>query len=425
MPDQTGAPAPHVVSADPAIEEVASAHLRSGGGLLRPAAAGASANFGQSARAVAVAAGGPDAGEGAADADGAPGQPAVAPAAGIENPPARTGVVRAAPPSRAAGSRPVSQVRAAPLPGRVPRRDPGWHRPVFVLAPARSNSSVVSSIIGMHPELYGFPELSLFRAATVAGLIDDRPGQRGLPARARTAGLARAVAQVHDGRQDEESVAAARKWLAERKNWDVALVFDHLLERVAPAIGFEKSPENSNREDYLQRLAASYPRARFLHVTRHPVTTATSMHRVWSKADLWEIPEEMFHLHVLGTWLFNHGRVKRFTAALPPDRWMRVRSEDVLNSPETTLPAICRWLGIDAGPEAIEAMLHPERSPFARLGPSNAMGGNDPGFLEQPTVRRADLPATLELPPEWIVDPWLHVSVVEFAASIGYREGGG
>jgi hypothetical protein len=403
MTDQHQAPVPRVVPLDPAIEEVATAHLRGGGGGLQPAVAGVP-EFGRSARSAAIAAG-----EGNGD-----GPVAV-----------RAAVVQAAPAALRTDGQPATHLQAA-LRSQVkpPRRDPSWHRPVFVLAPARSNSSIVSSMIGMHPELYGFPELSLFRASTVAGLIDDRPGQRGLPSRARSAGLARAVAQVHEGRQDEDTVAAARQWLADRRDWDVALVFDHLLEQVSPATGFEKSPENSNRQDYLRRLAAAYPRARFLHLTRHPVTTAISMHRVWSKADMWDIPDELFHLHVLGTWLFNHARVKRFTTALPPDRWMRVRSEDVLNSPETTLPAICRWLGIDAGPDALEAMMHPERSPFARLGPSNAMGGNDPGFLEQPALHRAEMPTTLELPPDWIVDPWLHVAVVEFAASIGYREGG-
>ena len=421
MPEELKVPEPHVVPTDPAIDEIATAHLRAGGGVLQPATgAVASPNFGESARVSATAV---SAVARVADARAlVEGDPTGN--GGARPPAARTAVVRAAPPTRAAGGRPVSQVGAVPPANAAKLRDPAWHRPVFVLAPARSNSSVVSSIIGMHPELYGFPELSLFRTPTVAGLIEDRQGQRGLPARARTAGLARAIAQVHDGRQDEESVASARQWLADRGDWDVALVFDHLLESVAPKIGFEKSPENSNREDYLQRLAASYPRARFLHVTRHPVTTARSMHRVWSKADMWDLPDELFHLHVLGTWLFNHARVKRFTASLPPDRWMRVRSEDVLNKPAETLPAICHWLGVDSGPEAMEAMAHPERSPFARLGPSNAMGGNDPGFLERPALREAEMPTTLDVPAEWIVDPWLHVAVVEFAASIGYREGG-
>ena len=145
------------------------------------------------------------------------------------------------------------------------------------------------------------------------------------------------------------------------------------------------------------------------------------MYEAWHKVGLWDIPDDLYHLHLLGTWMFHHARIKRFTESLPPDRWMRVRSEDVLNTPETVLPQICRWLGVDAGPEALDAMIHPERSPFARMGPKNAMGGNDPGFLRNPEVRRTDDPDSLDIPAEWTVDPWTLVAVIDFAASIGYR----
>jgi hypothetical protein len=403
MSEDNEAPRAQTVMVDVDVEAVASAHLKAGGGILRAAPAAADPGFGDAHEAPAAA----------------PVAPAEVPAAQAEVPaaepaPAGEASAEAAPAPTAAPASPLHQV-ARPRP-----RDPAWFRPVFVLAPARSNSSVVSSMIGMHPDLYGFPELSLFRGSVVRDLITDRAGARGLPQRARTAGLARTIAELHEGRQDEDTVTRARRWLAEREDWEVPEVLDHLLGRVAPRVGIEKSPEDSNRQDYLERLDAAYPRARYLHVTRHPVPTVHSMYKAWFDQHLWDIPDDRFHLHLLGTWMFHHGRVKRFTAALPPDRWMRVRSEDVLNDPETTLPAICRWLGIDPGPEAVEAMMHPERSPFAKLGPSNALGGNDPKFLGAPVPKRAELPATLDLPEEWVVDPWLHVGLVEFAAGIGY-----
>jgi hypothetical protein len=276
-------------------------------------------------------------------------------------------------------------------------------------------------MIGMHPELYGFPELALFRSERVAQLLTNPPAFRGLPPRARNAGLVRALAQLHDGKQDEESVQRSTAWLAERRDWPTAAVFDHLLGLAAPLVGLEKSPEDSNREDYLERVERHYPRARYLHITRHPTPTVESMYAAWSSAGFWDVPDELFRLHLLGTWLFHHARLKRFTDGLPPDRWMRVRSEDILNRPREVLPSISHWLGIDSGEAAIEAMLHPERSPFARLGPANARGGNDPGFLKDPAPRATALLDTLDLPDDWVVDPWLHLAVVEFAARIGYR----
>jgi hypothetical protein len=306
-------------------------------------------------------------------------------------------------------------------PVQQPGRDPDRFRPLFVLAPARSNSSVVASMVGMHPELYGFPELSLWRGEKVRDLIVDQPNSRGLSSQARTAGLARAVAEVLTDSQDVGAVEWARRWLEVRGEWDVACVFDELQARVSPLIALEKSPENSNRQDYLDRLSAAYPGARFLHVTRHPVPTVRSMYRAWKPMNLWDLPDELYHLHLLGTWLFQHGRIRSFTGSLPPERWMLVRSEDVLNAPEETLTRICRWLGIDSGAEAVEAMRHPEKSPFARVGPETALGGNDPGFLASPVPRATEVPASLDLPAEWKVDPWTHVAMVEMAGALGYH----
>ncbi len=335
----------------------------------------------------------------------------------------------AEPPMPASTAKAATQdaLRAQPQPATdpaqlptEPARDPFWHRPIFVLAPARSYSSVVASMIGMHPELYGFPELAIFRADDVAGLITNPPGYRGLPLQARIAGLVRAIAELHEGKQDEAAIERATNWLCERKHWQGPSILDHLLREIAPLVAIEKSPEDSNREDYLERIENAYPRARYLHLTRHPVATVKSMHAAWSTSNFWDIAPELFHLYLLGTWLFHHGRVVRFSERLPPDRWMRMRSEDVLNDPRAHLPLICRWLGIDHGEAAVEAMLHPEKSPYARLGPDNARGGNDPAFLRSPVPQPVECPPDLELPEEWIVDPWLYVAVTRLAAYFGY-----
>jgi hypothetical protein len=297
------------------------------------------------------------------------------------------------------------------------QRDPHRLRPVFVLAPARSHSSVVVMMLGRHPALYGFPELSLFRVETVAQLL--APDRMGEPP--RIAGALRSLAQVHDGKQDDESIERARHWLDARQDWDVASAYDHLLDVVAPAIGVQKAPEDSNREDYLARLHDRYPEARFVHLTRHPITAAASMHRAWATSGLWEVPPELFHMYCLGTWLFHHSRIQRFTRQLGVEQWRRVRSEDVLNQPRTVLPDLCRWLEISADDDALEAMLQPQLSPYARFGPTQARGGNDPAFLADPNPRQVVLPDTVTAPADWIVDPWLFVSLVRFADELGYR----
>jgi hypothetical protein len=300
------------------------------------------------------------------------------------------------------------------------RRDPLRYAPVFVLAPARSNSSVVTAMLGQHPELCVFPELALFRKESVGELLTDPPGWKGPPARQRMAGVYRALAEHHDRLQTSDTVSTAEDWVEGRSAWNVAELLDHLLALAAPLVGIEKSPESSSRDEYLARLVTAYPRARYLHVTRHPRTTVASMHRAWSDKGHWEVAPTLFHHFCLGVWYFQHRRIDELVRSLPREQALRVRSEDVVNEPAVALPPICRWLGIDSGPRAVEAMSHPEDSPYASLGPDSAAGGWDAGFLAAPELRAVELPESLDLPDGWAADPWLGLASRELAGRLGY-----
>ena len=84
------------------------------------------------------------------------------------------------------------------------------------------------------------------------------------------------------------------------------------------------------------------------------------------------------------------------------------------------MAAICRWLSINTSREAVTAMCHPERSLFASVGPQDARYGNDPEFLRSPRIRRVEIPPSLDVPAEWIVDPWLLTATIELAHRLGY-----
>jgi hypothetical protein len=291
---------------------------------------------------------------------------------------------------------------------------------VFVLAPARSNSSVVTAMLGQHPELCVFPELALFRKDTVGELLADPPGWRGAPAHQRMAGVYRALAEHHGGAQTSDTVDTAARWVEARAAWSVADLLDHLLDLAAPQVGIEKSPESSSRDEYLARTVAAYPRARYLHLTRHPLTSVASMHRAWAGRGYWEVAPALFHHFCLGVWYFQHRRIDELVRSLPSERALRVRSEYVVNEPARALPPVCRWLAIDAGPKAIEAMSHPEDSPYAVLGPESAAGGWDAGFLSSPSLKRVEEPDSLDLPDGWCLDPWLGLASRELATRLGY-----
>ena len=71
-------------------------------------------------------------------------------------------------------------------------------------------------------------------------------------------------------------------------------------------------------------------------------------------------------------------------------------------------------------------MQHPERSPFACVGPDNAQGGGDPDFLASPVLsaERAPDPAhapSLSDQSEWLGTGRLSDATIELALEFGYR----
>ena len=89
--------------------------------------------------------------------------------------------------------------------------------------------------------------------------------------------------------------------------------------------------------------------------------------------------------------------IMAFLDELPNEQKMRIRGEDLLGGPDPYLREIAEWLGLRRDEEAIEAMKHPERSPYACMGPVNARLGNNPGFLQAPALRPCSPAQKLQL----------------------------
>jgi hypothetical protein len=304
----------------------------------------------------------------------------------------------------------------------APPRNPDQFAPIFVLATARSYSSVVATMVGQHPDLAGLPELKLFCCRTIGELEASLPQfwiERGITH--RSPGLVRALAEFEFGDQTLESLSGARAWLQDRLHWSGADVLDVLLSRLSPRAAVEKSPESSLTDSALMRMVSAYPKARYLHLTRHPVSTQRSMQAHWNRIMPInpQIGEPMSSIY---SWYETHRRILHLGAKLPPDSYMRVRAEDVLNETESQLRAIALWLRVRDDDGAIEAMKHPEASPFARFGPecSGLPGGNDPGFLRDPIPHTVEIPCALDPPPGWEATPSVWQMVIDLANLLGY-----
>jgi hypothetical protein len=297
--------------------------------------------------------------------------------------------------------------------------------PVFVLAPARSYSTVTVALLAGHPAIYGFPELLLFGVRAAGDLLTEEQRSPYLDpgyVEVRQTGPLRALAELHEGDQSAAAIARARDWLRAHADWPVKDVFDHLLDLVAPRIGLEKSPDTIATQATIEACLRTYPRARLLHLTRHPVTTQLSMHRHW---------QNMRHIqnrrHLVAAaasaWYLGHNRAIRALEALPPDQWLRVAAEDLLGQPLVWLPKILDWLGLGYDHEQIGRMLHTERWVYAGHGDMGNLYGGDAVFLGSPKLRPAIDPGPVVFDPAWGLPAEMIRRMTELARYLGYAIG--
>lgn len=295
--------------------------------------------------------------------------------------------------------------------------------PLFILCPGRSFSSVICAIIGQHPQCYGLPELNLFVGDTLGEAIRlyESTGRRGL------IGLARTLAQLHHGEQTYETVEAANAWIAEHHALPPAAVLDHIRDHVGDRILVEKSPTNVRNTGTLTRILQAYPQAHFLQLLRHPRSRGQSQQTAMEAQKARLLANQLMgsDVNYEGIWTNTHLMIDAVGRDLPPGQMLRLHGETVLRDLRLYLPQICEWLDIRSDPEAIEAMLHPEDSPYSCIGPENAKFGANPGFLEDPRLDPDKLSTltlpTLEAPMDWQPDRDFSPVTRALARYYGYR----
>jgi hypothetical protein len=302
---------------------------------------------------------------------------------------------------------------------------PTTDTPLLVLAAPRSFSSVVSSMIGQHPQMYGLPELELFSANTIAEWwrlcsVATFP---------RAHGTLRAISQLYFGEQTEATVRRARGWLTRRSHCTTGFLIEMFARKVSPRILVEKSTTTVYQIETMHQAYRMFPEARFLHLVRHPRAQGESvlrfleqrekegavsgkhwMRRLASKPVL---DSEFAHgmrrppvpVDPQRAWFTLNNNVSEFLKSVPEERKLLVRGEDLLANPNRGLAEIANWMGLRTDSEAIDAMKHPERSPYACFGPPGARFGNDRLFLEKPALRpERGQSQSLEGPLEWRSD---------------------
>lgn len=299
--------------------------------------------------------------------------------------------------------------------------------PIFLLAPPRSYTSLVNAMLGQHPQCFGLPEMCLFNVPTLIDLWRGSNTEFSENGALTRHGLLRAVAEIWCGEQRPATINMAMYWCARRENWDTGRVFQEIVAKLDPLVAVEKSPSYTMSIHRMRAALAAFPEARFVHLVRHPVAQCKSLIAINDgafslKMEGFEIGEDYALLEPQIAWHDINMNILDFLDEVAPERQIRLRGEDVMANPRDYLARIARWAGLRDDAEAVEAMMHPERSPFACFGPITALFGNDPNFLAGPTFRpHVPKVPKLDRPVPWRNDGrGLYPQVQTLAREFGY-----
>jgi hypothetical protein len=259
-------------------------------------------------------------------------------------------------------------------------------------------------MLGQHPNLYGVPELRLLAAETVGEWIAlCQNATYPMPS-----GTLRTVSELVFGEQSTGNVRMAWKWLVTRSHWTTRRLIRFLGDLVYPRIIVDKSPNIVYSLTNLRRAYRMFPNARFIHLLRHPRGHGESVLKLIKRIEQrrgaplppqnWLIKLANFsplspHVHKPGAlapeqaWYVLNTNICNFLKSVPAPLKIAVRGEDLLSDPDLYLWQLASWIGVRTDTVAIEAMKHPEDSPYSGFGPKGASRGNDPFFLESPTLR--------------------------------------
>ena len=215
-------------------------------------------------------------------------------------------------------------------------------RPTFILATARSGSTLLRLILDSHSQICAPHELH-FR------LMNVRIGDTAL--------------------RDKKEVRRQQRSLE-------YLLWDRVLHRQLTASGkrliVEKTPNNVFS---WERLTEAWPRARFIFLLRHPAAIADSLER-WHGEPRAAVIE----------------RVRVYTAKLEEARsnlpGLTVTYEDLVTDPAATVRRVCEFLGVPFEPQMLRYGEH-QHGPFvARLGDtgSKIQSGRIDGTLALPAA---------------------------------------
>ena len=216
--------------------------------------------------------------------------------------------------------------------------------PIFVIGCPRSGTTLLRVMLNAHPSIAIPPEnrfvIPLYRKRHKMG----KPGsKRAARKMARTIGRrGRGLAKL--GLTFDQLKAG----LVARRPRDVAQAMDYAFSTFAEQRGATRwGDKRPSYFAFVDELAEMFPKAQFVYIVRDGRACAASLKRP---------PFSHSSATAMAVWLNSVHACQRSGQRLGPDRFIKLRYEDLVADTESTLRTLCTFLGEPFDP----AMLNPE-----------------------------------------------------------------
>ena len=224
--------------------------------------------------------------------------------------------------------------------------DPQFERPIFILSPPRSGSTLLFETLARAPDLYTIGTES---HGLIEGVADLHPAARGFESNRLDAGAAAAqvVAELR------------RRFLLQLRDRDSRLPVRMPLRML------EKTPKNALRLPFLLRV---FPEACFVYLHRDPRQTLSSMIEAWQSGRFRTYPRlpgwtgmswslllvpgwrdligRPVHEIVAAQWRITNEILLEDFEALPANRRHAVAYDALLRNPQNEIARLCRELDL-------------------------------------------------------------------------------
>lgn len=239
------------------------------------------------------------------------------------------------------------QPAAAARQTQLPAADPAFDRPVFIISPPRSGSTLLFETLAQARGVFTIGDES-------HALIEGIPG------------LHPAARDFHSNRLNEEAATPQRVEQLRRRFLEDMRDREGRVPEQPRVRLLEKTPKNALRIPF---LAKAFPEAQFIYLQRDPRQTLSSMIEAWQSARFRTYPQLPewsglpWSLLLVPGWRELEGRpLQEIVAAqwetttrtllddleaLPPDRCQKVRYDRFLANPAREVERLCAALGLD------------------------------------------------------------------------------